>query len=86
MRHYVSGLARLEAEAPPPRTVSPEIGDKVRFTPSGFLTGYGGPKWTPDGFAPVEVTGEIVEVHEEHRWYRVRYEAFGAVMHECFKY
>lgn len=34
----------------------------------------------------VEVTGRVVQVNEEHRWYRTAYELPGGTGHECFKF
>lgn len=62
---------------------SPEVGDKVKFTPAAYLG-------KSDGFCEdltIEVTGEIVQVNEAHRWYRVRYEVRpGCIRFETFKY
>ena len=33
-----------------------------------------------------EVTGTVDYIHEEHRWFRVRYEIEGTVQHECFPF
>jgi len=33
-----------------------------------------------------EVTGTIVQIHEEHRWFRCVYERGGLLGFECFKY
>lgn len=59
-----------------------EIGDKVRFRPAGFIN-------SRDAFGPdfpVEVTGTVIQIHEEHRWYRVQYTMPGCIGHECFKF
>ena len=32
------------------------------------------------------VTGTVVQVHEEHRWFRVEYENRCGKLHECFKF
>ena len=85
MRQYETIDGRTN-EAPPPRTASPEIGDRITFTPSAFISIGGGPKYTPDGMVPVKVTGTIVEVHEAHRWYRCEYDCLGVILNECFKY
>ena len=34
----------------------------------------------------VEVTGVIVQIHAEHRWYRAAYETAQGTRYECFKY
>lgn len=59
-----------------------EIGDKFRFIPTCNAE-------NPNGFGEVlrvEVTGTVVQVHEEHRWYRARYDTPQGVQHETFKY
>lgn len=33
-----------------------------------------------------EITGTVIQIHEEHRWYRVEYELPGCIGHECFKF
>lgn len=61
----------------------PEVGGKVKFTPAAYL-------WKTDGFCEyldIEVTGEIVQVNEARRWYRVQYEVRpGCIRFETFKY
>ncbi len=63
----------------------PRIGDKVRFIPScnyDNSAGFGGILMTP-------VTGTIVQIHADHRWYRVEYimgDNPGCIGYECFKY
>lgn len=70
---------RIETATPCPRS----IGDKIRFKPAAFAgttTGYGVD-------LPVEVTGTVIQIHTEHRWYRVQYELQpGCIGRECFKY
>ena len=34
----------------------------------------------------VQVTGVIVQIHAEHRWYRAAYEMPTGTRYECFKY
>ena len=62
---------------------APEVGDKVKFTPAAYLG-------KSDGFCEdltIEVTGEIVQVNEARRWYRVRYEVRpDCIRFETFKY
>ena len=61
---------------------SPEVGGKVKFTPAAYLG-------KTDGFCEyldIEVTGEIIQVNEARRWYRVRYEVRpGCIRFETFK-
>ena len=58
-----------------------QIGDKVRFTPTANTDHSAG---FPDVLA-VEVEGTVVQINEEHRWYRVRCELpTGYIFHECF--
>lgn len=32
------------------------------------------------------ITGTVVQIHEEHRWFRVRYVVSGCIRYECFKF
>lgn len=63
------------------------IGAQIRFKPSCWFaqrTGrQGGDVMVPGGF---EVTGTVDYVNEAHGWFRVKYEIFGNVNHECFKF
>ena len=62
---------------------APEVGGKVKLTPAAYLG-------KTDGFCEdltVTVTGEIVQVNEARRWYRVRYDVRpGCIRFETFKY
>ena len=63
----------------------PEIGDKIRFVPSANTDHSAG--FT--GTLRAEVTGTVIQIHEEHRWYRVEYTLGtepGCIGHECFKF
>lgn len=62
-----------------------EIGDKIRFTPSAFSEINTDKSWEIFGVV-TQVTGTVVQIHEEHRWYRVRYELAGTIQHETFKF
>lgn len=60
----------------------PEIGDKIRFIPcanTDHSAGFGEVLLT-------EITGTIVQIHAEHRWFRCAYERGGVQGFECFKY
>ncbi len=60
----------------------PEVGDKFRFIPAANYD-------HSAGFGEIllrEVTGTIVEVNAEHRWFRVEYERGKGIGHECFKF
>lgn len=62
-----------------------EIGDKIRFTPAAFSEI--NTEKSREIFGVVtQVTGTVIQIHEEHRWYRVRYELAGTVQHETFKF
>ena len=59
-----------------------ELGDCKRFKPAAYATGVA-------GFGAelnVTVTGTVVQIHREHRWYRVRYEHPYGIGYECFKF
>lgn len=68
-------------------TLIPEIGSSYRFLPACFQIQSGNPMTLPFQ-APdsLYVTGTVVQVHEEHRWFRVEYENRNGKMHECFKF
>lgn len=59
-----------------------EIGDKVRFLP-----GQNSDLATDDVKERRKVTGTVIQIHEEHRWYRVAYPLNArCIGHECFKF
>lgn len=63
--------------------LSPELGDKIRFKPTAYFTGvanFGGSE------LDIYVTGTVIYINEEHRYYRVQYETPCCIGHECFKY
>jgi len=61
-----------------------EIGDLKTFAPHGFYN-FENPQQMR---AAVKVTGTVVEIHQAHRWYRVRYQLpeGGPYYYECFKF
>ena len=59
-----------------------EIGDRWRFIPCSNYD-------HSAGFGEIlmrEITGTVVEVNREHRWFRVAYERGGRTGYECFKF
>lgn len=63
-----------------------QIGDKVRFIPSGFgaeqtKSPLPGKKDPP----PRYVTGKVVYINLAHRYYTAEYEVFGITLRESFK-
>ena len=62
-----------------------KVGALVRFVPSACWVGEAG--LTPH--VNVEVVGTVIEIHEDHHWYRVEY-CMGhnpdCIGYECFKY
>ena len=71
---------------PPKETPAPEIGTKKAFVPSYMLmeSGY---QYAVKGTEDFTVWGEVVQVSEAGRWYRVRYTMpDGSEAFECFKY
>ena len=59
-----------------------EVGDRWRFIPSANLD-------HSAGFAEIllrQITGTVVEVNREHRWFRVAYQRGGQTGYECFKF
>lgn len=60
----------------------PEVGDKIRFIPAANYD-------HSAGFGEIllrELTGTIIEVSAERRWFRVEYQRGSVIGHECFKY
>ena len=60
----------------------PQVGDRHRFIPAANYD-------HSAGFAQIlmkELSGVIVEVNEEHRWFRVEYRRGEVTGYECFKY
>ena len=60
-----------------------KIGDEIRFRPSAFMTEGALTKFCG---IPIEVTGKVCYINQEHRFYRVQVQLEGAVLHECFKF
>lgn len=61
----------------------PQIGDKIRFKPSAYFTGvanFGGSE------LDVWVTGTVIYINAEHRYFRCEYPMPGCIGHECFKF
>ena len=58
-------------------------GVKIRFTPSGWMSGANGAEL--DSWVKKTVDGVVDFVNREHGWFRVAYVAKGEVCHECFK-
>ena len=60
-----------------------EIGDTVRFKPAAYFTGTGGLGMELD----VVVEATVIQIHEEHRWYRAEWRtAGGRILRESFKF
>ena len=78
------GLRDEEPWVPPVLPPCPyTIGDKVRFKPAAFARTRG----EDAAFEiPVEVTGTVIQIHEDHRWYRVEYNMPGCIGRETFKF
>lgn len=62
----------------------PQVGDKTRFLPSGFLDS--NTSFFGSSHIPTEVTGTVTYVNEAHRMYRVAFSVNGYSMNECFKF
>ena len=56
-----------------------KLGTKITFIPGAFTR-----IENPD--IPVEITGRIVYINHEHRYFRVKAEVNGYALHECFKF
>ena len=71
---------------PPPERQAPEIGETRVFVPACMVmpSGY---QYQLVQLRDYTVRGEIVQVNERGRWYRVRYAMpDGSDAFECFKY
>lgn len=62
-----------------------EVGDRYSFVPQAFFNfdPAAAAKWMS---TPGMITGTVVQIHREHRWFRVRAEIPGGILHECFKF
>lgn len=56
-----------------------KLGAKVTFIPDAFTR-------IENADIPVEITGRIVYINREHRYFRVEAEVNGYLLHECFKF
>ena len=82
-----------QGEYHPPEKTEPaprcpvQAGDTLTFRPSAWERWSGaGPYGGEMRGALSRVRGTVEAVHEEHRWYCVRYEANGYTMREGFKF
>lgn len=58
------------------------LGKRATFIPDVSST-----KGTSEGLGYIEeVTGTVDYINDEHSYFRVKYEARGNVLHECFKF
>ena len=58
-----------------------EIGDKKTFIPCPNYQNL-----SNEAQLRKKVTGTVIQIHEEHRWYRVEYNLSArCIGHECFK-
>lgn len=55
------------------------LGAKMTFIPEAFTR-------IENADIPVEITGLIVYINREHRYFRVEAEVNGYLLHECFKF
>lgn len=62
---------------------TPEIGEKIRFKPAAWM-------FHPEHYtvtcAGYEVTGTVVQINAEHRWFRVEFPCGNTTGHECFRF
>ena len=60
-----------------------EVGQEIRFKPAAYFTGTGGLGMELD----VIVEATVIQIHEEHRWYRAEWRtAGGRILRESFKF
>lgn len=62
----------------------PQIGDKIRFVPSAFVDERPDPERKRPSL-PRKVTGKVVFVSVEHRFYDVAFKVNGCWLRESFK-
>ena len=64
----------------------PEIGDSFTFESEAFTDRTGG-RIIPTPVNPhPKVTGRVIQIHREHRWFRVAYDSPSGILYECFKF
>lgn len=56
-----------------------KLGAKVTFIPEAFTR-------IENADIPVKITGRIVYINREHRYFRVKAKVNGYALHECFKF
>lgn len=62
-----------------------ELGDKITFKPHAYFENPA--QLSMFGANCPTVTGEVIYINEEHRYYRVQWRAAaGCICHECFKF
>lgn len=94
MRNYLAGFPFAQQREPLTETEPiegwgwrPQVGDSRTFIPASFTESHCVTLAGIDPALAAPVTGTVVQVSEERRWYRVRYTAAdGSVQHECFKF
>lgn len=64
----------------------PEVGDSYYFLPSAFTDSTGLKVLPSLESRGLWVTGKVIQVNTEHRWFRVEYENRNGTQHECFKF
>lgn len=77
--HFAAGLRSEKPTADCPVAV----GDTVRFKPAAYFTGIAGYSTELD----VVVDATVIQIHEEHRWYRCEWRTPGGrTLRESFKF
>lgn len=65
----------------------PEIGDSCTFEPCAFTDKPHGVSTDPQTTPHPKVTGRVIQIHRDHRWFRVEYDGGrSGTLHECFKF
>lgn len=63
----------------------PNVGDEIRFVPSAYINGFGSESAKDNLRGPL--IGTVVQVNQEHRWYRVAYPTeYSGTQYECIKF
>lgn len=61
------------------------VGDSYGFTPAAFYD-FDANRAAVLQSCAGKISGTVVQIHEEHRWFRVEAEVNGARIRECFKF
>lgn len=64
----------------------PDLGEKFYFTPAAFVGEFNNPARSGRRDVPRSVTGRVVYINDNHRYFDVEYEVNGVKLREAFKF